>query len=290
MLSWFPSAHLSALAGGLFLAVLSTIIIPATFFMTKAITQNKEAAFNAASLITLMPSLILFFPEFDQVFPIFTCVLLGLWAYVLRNNKLSDSFLFGIALSVTLFFTWSVLVTGAFLVMLTVYQSVKNKGQAPLRIKEHLIMSFGVLAAFYFILWKITGFNVFDTFLQCLALEGELIIDRPYPYTIFYGFTDFLLGAGWIPLILGGIFIWGKRQSKDQSFWVSIFCYSQVLLVAVLNFFPAETARVEMFLLPIFIIPAAFALLNVSFKDKMIVHGCQIVLLGVIAQNMRFIN
>ena len=292
MLCWFPQPDAAALVGGLLIGVLSTLVIPATFFLIKAVAQDRGTAFDAASLMVFMPGFILFFPEFDQILPIFTCLLGGFWIFALQKDQLLYSFLFGLVLSIILFITWNVLVVGAFLAMITIYHLVNTKGQEWLKILKHFIMILFVVFGLYFFLWKVMGFNLWDTFLHCLILQKQVAPNRPYPYTILYDITDFFLGAGWLPLILGVMFFWRKLSMKttDQYFWLCVFCYIQILFVAVFHLLPGETARVWIFLLPLFVIPAAFQLEAFSFAGRMVVFGCLWLLLGAIGQNMLFIQ
>jgi hypothetical protein len=294
VLLFFKEPHTAALVGGIFIGLLATLTIPATYFLTRVLTNDRKAAFNAASYISITPALILFFPEFDQILPVLTCLLIGTWVLALEKNKIEYSFLFGIVLSVSVFMSWNLLVLGGFLLIYTFYCLFKSKGQQYAQIVKHSSTAFITVLIIYLVLWLVSGYNPIATFLRSLSLQKEMavMLGRPYPSTVLFDLLDFALGAGWIGVLLVLMFMGRKvyEKKRDHEFLVSCLCMLQLFIVAAGAFLPAETARVWIFMLPLLLVPAGLELTTCNFSSRIGVFLSVWVMMVVIYQNMLFIN
>jgi len=294
MLFLFKEPEIAALVGGIFIGLLATLTIPATYFLTRVLTNDRNAAFNAASYISITPALILFFPEFDQILPIFTCLLIGSWVLALEKNKKRYSVLFGIVLSASVFMSWNLLVLGGFLLIYTFYTLIKSKGQQYAQIMKHSFTALISVFVIYLVLWFVSGYNPIATFLRSLSLQKEMAINfgRAYPYTVLFDLLDFALGAGWIGVLLVLMFMARKvhEKKRDHELLVSCFCLLQLFIVAVGAFLPAETARVWIFMLPLLLVPVGLELTTFNLSSRIGSFLLVWVLTVVICQNMLFIS
>ncbi len=115
-------------AGGILIGVLSALAIPATYLFIRTMGGSQDGAFLGAGFLSFCPGLVLFFPEFDQLYPLPVCAVAVLWFSALRKNHPGYAAAFGAALFVLTFFSFGLLVVGFFLVLLTLNFLMKNPG------------------------------------------------------------------------------------------------------------------------------------------------------------------
>ena len=305
----------AAAAGGLLVAVLAALSIPACYTLIKLSTEgNREAAFFGASFLALCPGLLLFFPQFDQVYPILTCGLIGSWFLTLRGDRLVCSVAYGALLSIVFFVSYSLLVLGFSLSLYAVIFVRERPWQNGVIAVKHVFVALGTFAGLYGVFWLFTGFDPVETFRQSLANQAVLAarLDRPYPQSIFFDLTDFALGSGWIGVILTFFFLWRKTvgtnadddaetgaesgESRpmsgsryDPSLVMSLLFLFQILTVAVSGLLRTETARVWIFLLPLLMFPIGNELAGWRFFPRLVVYFCLWFLMSSVLQNMRLI-
>jgi hypothetical protein len=288
----------AALLGGIVIGLLATLSIPATFLFVRLITHNTRAALIAALYFSIAPCLVVFFPMFDQIYPIFSCAMLGLWVLAMRDRRWWAAVAFAAVLSVACFFSYAMLVVGAWVVG---YALLRIREAGKPAIENFIVQSFIVVisvAAIYGLLWLATGFNPFATFRAAAVNQGELlahlVIPRPWPNTIPADFQDFFLGSAWVSLPL--IIFWILRLRLGAGLrdeigvrslaWLGL---AQIALVALTGLLPAETSRVWMFLQPLALTPVALELA----RWKSWQCGCVLAIVAAItaiaAQNMIFL-
>lgn len=305
----------AAAAGGLLVAVLAALSIPACYTLIKLSTEgNREAAFFGASFLALCPGLLLFFPQFDQVYPILTCGLIGSWFLTLRRDRLVCSVAYGALLSIVFFVSYSLLVLGFSLALYAVFFVRERPWQNGVIAVKHVFVALGTFAGLYGVFWLFTGFDPVETFRQSLANQAVLAarLDRPYPQSIFFDLTDFALGSGWISVILTFFFLWRKTvgtnadddaetgsesgesrpmsgSRHDPSLAMSLLFLFQILTVAVSGLLRTETARVWIFLLPLLMFPIGNELAGWRFFPRLAVYFCLWFLMSSVLQNMSLI-
>ena len=302
----------AAAAGGLLVAVLAALSIPACYTLIKLSTEgNREAAFFGASFLALCPGLLLFFPQFDQVYPILTCGLIGSWFLTLRRDRLVCSVAYGALLSIVFFVSYSLLVLGFSLALYAVFFVRERPWQNGVIAVKHVFVALGTFAGLYGVFWLFTGFDPVETFRQSLANQAVLAarLGRPYPQSIFFDLTDFALGSGWISVILTFFFLWRKTvgtnadddaetgaesgesrpmsgSRHDPSLAMSLLFLFQILTVAVSGLLRTETARVWIFLLPLLMFPIGNELAGWRFFPRLAVYFCLWFLMSSVLQNM----
>lgn len=292
MIKLFGNHEAAALAGALFIALGAACVAPSTYWFTLSFGGNRDAAFHAASCVTLCTGLILFFPEFDQVYPVLTCGLLGFWVAALRRNRARLAVAAGLVFFLASFLAYSFLVLGAFLGAYTLYHICSHTSRKErLAVVKHLTLAVGAVVFAYLVLWIFARNNPFATFAAAWRNQVQLatMLARPYPTCVLFDLLDFGLGASWIPLALSARYLARRSRTKpDHEFWVVCFCLGQVLIVAFLGILRCETARVWLFMFPLVAAPAGLELARWSFSQRMVAFAGMAFLLFVVLQNMVF--
>jgi hypothetical protein len=298
-ISWAGSDDSAAHAGGLVIGLLATIALPMTYLLIPAVSGDRRAAFRGAGYLALCPSLVLFLPEFDQVYAAIATALVLFWMLALKRNDWRCALGFGAVLSLLTFFSFHLLAIGVFPALYSIWFLVQRPGVNVLTILRHALVGLAVPAVFYAILWLTTGYDPLGTFRTALDTTAALnaILKRPYPWTILFDLTDFALGTAWISFLLVAFLVlrWCSARDGDQESagasslqWVSLFAIATPVTVAVTGLIRAETARTWIFMMPLVMIPVGIELSRWSFRSCLVVYFCLWLLTVAICQNMAF--
>ena len=124
----------AALVGALIIAIGAALSVPATYWLVKHFSRETDggdgrgdSAFCAASFFALCPSLVLFFPQFDQVYPPMACALLVLWSLAISTGRLRFGFAAGTVDMLLLFCSYIFLVFGLFMGIMTLLSLAERR-------------------------------------------------------------------------------------------------------------------------------------------------------------------
>jgi hypothetical protein len=285
----------TAFIGGFVIIIISSFVVPAAFWLLRCFGENREVSFLGASYMTLCPGLILFSPEFDQIYPIFTCLLLGSWVLALQKDSLLFSSFFGGVLFLLSFMAYNLLTLGAFIAFYGIYYClIKNERKLGLLIKHSFIGIFVVLITYY-CGWILLGFDPIETFIVCLNnfknFDSSHFSQRTYLMSILFSLLDFSLGLGWIPVFLTVTYLFSKLQfDSGRSLPIIIIGLLQILIAAISGLLPGETARIGIFMMPFLMLPVGVMLSSWGVLQRNILYFFAIMLISAIGQNMLFIN
>jgi hypothetical protein len=289
---WSDGENSAALAAGLCIALLATLSVPATYWLTLELTGERGAAYQAAACMSLCPGLVLFLPEFDQYYPVYSCAMIVLWAKALRTGRPVFAVLLGLLLAFVLFQTFNFLVMGLFLVGLAVLAlapspSTQGEGKRGPCILRQTVLACGTVALVYAMLWLWSGYNPVRTLLTGIRLHNQDMpaTHRVWPWTIPYDLTDFALGAGWVCPLLA-VFCLARRDGRRG---LILLCLAQLIAVAISGTLAGETARVWLFMLPLLLIPAGLELAAWPRRDRWAAMACLWLLTALLSQNMVFV-
>lgn len=284
----------TAKLGGLLLGALGTASVPATYWLARRMGAERTAAFRASALIALAPGIVLFLPQFDQFYPAAACLLLGAWIAALEENSRLYAALFGLWLGVITFFTYNLLVLGIFVALLAVWKT--RQGQAR-QVLELSAIALGTFLLFQLALFLATGWDPWATFRAAYANQKLILsrlpprFQRPYPDTIPFDLTDFLLGLAWVPALLAAWYFWPRAgQLRDRTYWLAALGLAQIVGVALTGLLQVETARVWSFMFPLVAIPAGMELGRWTLRQAGIALTAQWLLITSLQQNMWFIK
>jgi hypothetical protein len=293
-ISLFGATRTAALAAGLFLAVLATVSVAATYALILKLCGDREAAFCGASFFALCPSLVLFLPQFDQVYPALACAMVGLWAAALARGSVRYAVGFGTALALACFISYTFLVLGVFLAGLAFPVTADAGSRALARAVRCAVAALFTAAALYALFWLFTGFDAIGTYLTAARLSAKHVrlLARPYPLHVVFDVLDFALGAGWIGALLVVCFLVAPSdpsRTSPQSLRLALLGLAQVLAVTVLGLLPGESARLLMLMYPLLMIPIGLELAGWTPPARVAVFAALWFLTTALAQNMQFV-
>lgn len=284
----------AARAGGLVIGLLAAASVPATYGAVRRLGAGREAAFCAASYMALCPGLILFFPEFDQAWPLLTCGLVASWSLALERGGPAWAVCFGTLVALAAFVSFGLLVLGLFIAGQGMVYALRRPDGGWRRLGASAGWAFGTLALLYIALYLGTGYDPWATFRA--ALENQALhsatLGRPWPATVLFDLTDFAMGTGWMSFLL--VAFWLARRWNERpvlySDWMVRLALGQVLVIAVAGLIPVETARVWAFLLPLFVLPVGLELAHWSPAARGSVYVALWGLMVLVGQNLVFLG
>jgi hypothetical protein len=286
------------MVSGIGIGLLGACAVPATYLIVRSLADDESAAFAAASCMALCPSLILFFPQFDQVYPTIACLLVWLWWRALRTARLKYGVAFGGVLWLGTTMSYIVLVIGALLVAMTLLHVAARRWGGFVTAMTQTLATIATVVALYAICWATTGFDPIATYRTAYALQNlDLVaIRRPFPVHIVFDMYDFALGTGYVSVALAAMYVirargtflrWSRHDPGTRLAFLAIF---QIALFGLGAFLPGEAARLWLILMPLLAAVAGLELARWSYRARMTVYGCLLLLMIVICQNIILIN
>lgn len=292
-----PGRALTRVAAAI-LGLLSLLGIPLVFALARTLGATGRAAFASASLFAIAPALGAFWPSFDAVYPVVTCLLAIAWHQALVTNRARYSVAFGGLLAVTLLFTYNLLVLGAFFLAYAAVWTVRSStaGQPwyrslgrPLR---HALTAMAVLVLLYGAFYVTSGFDPIATFGSALGNQSDLLneIPRPYPATAVFDLTDLALGMAWLPVLPAAVAaraaVKDLRGARSQ---LVLLCLFPPVLVALLALLPGETARVMLFMVPLVLVAAGLEVSRWGEATRLVLYAATIALSIAVVRTMIFV-
>jgi len=258
------------------ISLLSACGVIVTWWAVRLIA-GEEAALIAATLLALSPAMTLFFLYLDPVYPIFSMAMLGTWYLALERNSVRAAVAFGLILFVTTMTGYTLLIVGLVLGAMTLPHLRRGYGLTAIAI--------GVAIVCHALFALLTGFNPISAFRTALAMQAYQLplLHRPWPKTIPFDILDFFLGIGWAPLVPA---IFGLKQRR----WITIASFATPFIVALTGLIQAETARVWIFMMPLFFVPAALEMEKWDARERFAAFAAQVVVLVALYANMKFMK
>jgi hypothetical protein len=288
----FGSGTAAALAGGALVGLLAAAGVVCTFLLLDVLLENSAAAFHGASFFALCPGLLLFFPEFDQIYPIFTAAMLACWSLAMKRRSIAYAAAFGAAVGVAIFWSYSLLLLGLFLAAYTLAGPAADRATRLGSVAAYAAAAVVVVGASYAVLRLATGFDAVGTFRAAVANQARLLppLRRPYPQTIFWDLFDFALGTGWISALLVLFWLLRSALGSGRERLIAFIALGQIAAVAIVGLLQTETARVWIFMMPLVMIPIGLELQQWTARSRFAVHACLALVVAAIHQNMLFLG
>jgi hypothetical protein len=109
---------------------------------------------------------------------------------------------------------------------------------------------------------------------------------------------DFALGSGYLAVLLvaAALLAQGDRMkccAPVLSREMKLLSWSGLALLALIagsGMLPGETARVWNFLYPVVALPAALLLISLTPRQRLLLLGCQVVMLTIMVHSMTFVS
>lgn len=289
------SPHAAAFAGGIVIGLLATFAVMCTYLLARSLGANPDIGFSAASLMALFPGYILFFPGFDQLWPVLACLLVALWALAMTRDETHYAVLFGLVLSIAIFFSFVLLVLGLFIAIwsaIHVFGS-DERGKRMRAFARYMIVSLGTLVLVYLLLYLVTGYSPLAMFQSILGSHDELLASQARPYwpPFFWDQWDFMIGSGWVASMLTLMAILrGVSGRRDRQYWLILVVLLQIAIMPVFGVFRGETARILIFMMPLIAFAGAQELSKWPFAARMVAYAASWTVLVTVNQTMTYIE
>ena len=285
-----------AIAGGTAVGVLAALGVPVLYSFAGLWSGDRLPRLLACAFYALLPALTVFFPGFDQVYPVVSMLMILAWVKLLQGSRRHALVLAAVLFGGT-FFAYNLLAGGAFLLLYGLWFLSRAGWAAPAwsTLARGAALALGGAGALYVLLWAATGYNPALSFLHALRVQGGLAakLDRPwFPCTLLDPY-DFFLGSGMVvvPLLFRFLrrsfeeFDWGREEQV-----LSLVALASILVVDVSGLLRAETARVWIFLQPLVIVPAARELARFDARGRAAVFAVQWLVLVTLKCSLSFID
>ncbi len=249
-------AAASALA--LLIAIVSSLAPPMVYWMMRRLSRTPGESLAAASLLTLCPGFLLFFPMFDPMYVTASALMVVLWTKALDADVPRAALwalLLGLLLGLCLFVTYNFLVLGIFLGSLALLKLGSSRQDRSTFIACLSLVA--TIVIFYLALWRITGFDPISTMGSALANEHrtKVVLDRLRIHSQFWDlFDDFSLASAHLGIPLSLMYVFSRATRREK--FIPILALLQILVVDLIEVLPFETTRVWLFLLPMLLISA----------------------------------
>jgi hypothetical protein len=296
---FFGDGRQAAQVAGLFMAVLAGLSVPATYAFIAYFSRSAAAAFFGAGFMALSPALLLFYPQFDQFYPVLTAGLTILWAAALRTDRFRYAAFHGLLFGITTFISYLPCVLGLFLIGYTLLRWFDRPAISIRRILAHAAVAVGAFVGFYLVLRLTCGFDPIATLRACwkagwLPEEWSTATGYPprqLPGTIFWDLSGFAMGSGWVGFLLALFYFIRLIAGRSTLAGARIagLCVAQFVLVALLGLIPGETERVWIFMMPMLMLPIGLELASWNSAARLAAYGALLILTILICQNITFL-
>jgi len=284
----------SALCGALVIGLLAACGVFAMWSFAGLWTERVDQRLAACALYALLPALIVFFPEFDQIYPIFAMLIASTWVRALQGVRGAAPGL-AVVLFLASLFAYNLLAMGAFMAIHAVHFLVERRASRD-AVRRLCIAAGSALAGFaalHGLVHVATGYHPILAFEHALAVQAQHAaqLDRPWIWCVAFDLYDFLLGSGMIAALLIIVFFLDHRgQARSTAVTLTWIGLATILAVDLSGLLRAETARVWLFLQPFVIVPAAIALSRFGTRGGQAILLMQWFIAAVLASRLSFIS
>lgn len=290
MAGLFGEGRAAALAGGIGLAVLAALALPAAWWLARRMGASRSAATHAAALLALAPGFFHSYPAFDPFYIVPACALIGTWVTAVRRGSVRWAGGAGVVFFAMTFVTYNTLVLGVFALAAPFALSRGSAGRTARRSAALAPVGVATAAALYGLLWLPTAYDPIATFASALRNQADLLeryaYHRPYPTTAMFDLVDFAFGAGWVGALLAAMGIASARGRRARVAWLVV---AQLVIVAASALLAAETARAWNFLYPLLLLPAGTELARWTRWSALAAAAALAGVTLVIGQNIQMI-
>jgi hypothetical protein len=276
-----------ALLGGCAVGLAASAGVLVMYSFAGLWTAERRARLLACAFYALLPGLTVFFPEFDQVYPVFSMLIILCWVRALASPDRwwKEALLLGAVLFAATFFAYNLLVIGAFLVYYVLH---RRAWAAALRAGA---VALGAGAALYLALWITAGYNAPAAFLRALESQAAhaRVLNRSYAAFVLMDLYDFALSAG---VIVVPILVYHLRglRAKDAGAALTLIGVGTILTVDLTGLLRGEAARVWLFLQPLLMAPAGVELARFRWPWRIAILAVQWWILVCVKAKMAFLE
>ena len=288
-----PGKAAAAVGAGI-VALLAAAGVAVTYQLARFFGHDEDAAVCGATFFACTPSLLLFWPQGDQAYPLIACGVLITWVGALRGGRRSRwlAAACGALMMLGTFLSAVFLMLGVFLLVWTLLELADRKQVFHVLLRGAIAA--GTFVALYVVLYAALGFDPVDTFFTANRRSQAHLVElqRPWPLHTPLDLVDIALGTGWISvplLIWGAAATWrsfGRGSPQRRVVFVGLLQVAMSVAVAV---FPGENARLMLPLLPLLMIPIGVELSRWPATWRFAVFALLVLITAATCQNMVFL-
>jgi len=286
----FQRQWASAAVGGLLVGALAALGVPAVYFFARALGGSPTAGVYASACLAMCPSLLFFFPEFDQLYPALTALMLGSWALAIRRDSVAWAAACGLILAGATLFTYSFLALGTFFLAYPIERMLR--GRTGLRVAlRAAAVTLGLLVLCNLLLWATTGYRQVDTFFAAVHNESLLELEvkpRPYLPSLVFDPLDFALGMGYVTVLLAALH--AARRAGSEFSRGAFLALLQIAVVALTGLLRTEAARIWLPLAPLLMPAAGAELERLTSRQRLLVLLGLLLVAASVVRNLELIT
>jgi len=287
-----------ALLGGCAVGLLASLGTVVMYHFAGLWTDDRRTRLLASAFYALLPGLTVFFPELDQVYPIFSMLLILTFVKALRATGAwyRHALALGVILFLASFFAYNLLTIGAFFFYYALWWMWREgSGAKAFTLLRTAAVSLLLAAALYLLLWAATGYNPPAALHHAFALQrgNAKWLARPYRVFVLTDLYDFALAAGIIAIPILGFRLTKLRHdftADPNGTALVLIGLATILTVDLSGLLRGETARVWLFLQPLLVVPVAMELARARWRWCISILTMQWWILVLIKSKMSFIE
>jgi hypothetical protein len=290
---------MGALVGGCAVGLMASAGVLVIYTLAGLWTSDQRTRLIASAFYALLPALTVFFPEFDQAYPILSMLLILFWVRAVRASPEVSRYMFylGVVLFVATFFAYNLLMVGIFMAYYGLYWLWCEKWtwSAQATFLRTSGIALGVYAGLHAVLWLVCGYNPLACFRHAISNQATLAahMNRPYVPFVVLDPYDFFMGAGIIalPILLLHLYrILRQLDAQRTDVALTLIGLGTILTVDLSGLLRGETARVWLFLQPLLVVPVALELSRLSRPWRLSLFTVQWLIVVCLKARMSFVS
>lgn len=300
ILFWYACIQLfgerkAPLMGALLIGILASLGVALIYQLGSLWTRDRSARIGPCFWYALLPSILVFIPELDQVYPLGSMAMLLFWHRAFEQRR--SAIWLGLTLFAVSLMAYNFVTLGVMMVLYALLRLRRERWNkaAVQGVALASAIALAVALGAHLLLWAATSYHAIDSLLASLATQEVFAanLDRPYWQCVFWDIYDFLLGSGMLtfPLIALGL----RRHLAelgevpiDRA--VTVIAIASILIIDFTGLLRCEAARVWLFLQPLIIVPAGLQLARYNTTDRALILTMQAVIAIVLRCKLAFID
>jgi len=257
--------EMAPLVSGLFIGVVSSFGPLAIYIFSGLWGLQKRDRLVVSGLYAAVPAVRLFYPGFDQIYPIIAMAMIYFWVKSLNGSAI-HALTFGCFLFLASVMSYKLFVVGTFLVSYVIYllHSRSYCAREVMRVMLLAIVAMAVFIGLHVMLYYLAGYDAMQAFVKAYTWEAGHD-GRSRSMAQLMNLYDFSLGLGFIPVFVSAYYfvqLFRDHKGLSEAQVLSVIGLITIIILNATNLANWETARVWLLLQPLLLIPAAIVLID----------------------------
>jgi hypothetical protein len=268
---------------GFALGLAGALGVPVIYKFAGLWTTDIRARLVASAIYAMMPVLVFFFPEFDQIHAVPAMLMVLCWSKALASESggwLKPAMLFGAVLFVASFFVYQIFAIGVFVIFFGIYRLWEQRWRGA-AVGRLLLVSGAVIAVWavsYGALWLATGYDPLASFVHAVNINRYYLgAALPANYTV-YNLYVFAMGLGVmvVPIVLlHACRLFDRFPADPMDVPLTLMAVASILAIDLTRLFAGETDREWLFLAPLIAVPAGVEIARLSLRWRLAIFTMQ---------------